>query len=110
MIAVAAAVVHSGKAADERSAFIRWRPQVSQFWQGVNIYETRYFPNPPIMPITLSPFMALPPVTGAMCWFALKVALTAASVWLCFRMVRPADRPLPSWFQAGVLVFACGRS
>ncbi len=105
LIAVAAAVVHCGKAADERSAFIRWRPQVLQFWQGINIYETRYFPNPPIMPITLSPFMALPPVVGAMTWFALKVALTGVSVWLCFRMVKPADRPLPSWFQAGVLLF-----
>ena len=106
LIAVAAAIVHSGKAADERSAFIRWRPQVLQFWQGINIYETRYFPNPPIMPITLSPFMALSPVAGAMCWFGLKVALTAASVWVCFRMVKPADRPLPSWFQAGVLFFS----
>ena len=41
-----------------------------------------------------------------MCWFALKVALAAASVLLCFRMVRPSDqRPPPSWFQAGVLFF-----
>jgi alpha-1,2-mannosyltransferase len=105
VIAVAAAVVHAGKAADDRSAFIRWRPQVNQFWEGVNIYETRYFPNPPIMPITLAPLTALPPVTGATCWFVLKVALAAVSVWLCFRMVRPSDRPLPSWFQAGVLFF-----
>lgn len=106
IIVVAAAIAQWGKATDERSAFIRWRPQVIQFWQGVNIYETRYFPNPPIMPITLSPFMTLSPVTGAMCWFSFKVALTAASVWVCFRMVKPADRPLPSWFQAGVLFFA----
>jgi len=60
VIAVAAAIVHSAKAADERSAFIRWRPQVLDFWQGINIYETHFFPNPPIMPITLSPLMALP--------------------------------------------------
>jgi hypothetical protein len=105
IIAFAAAIVHAGKAADERSAFIRWRPQVIEFWRGVNIYETRFFPNPPIMPISLSPFMVLPPVAGAICWFALKVGLTAASVLICFRMVRPADRPLPSWFQAGVLFF-----
>jgi hypothetical protein len=104
-IAFAAAFVHSGKAAQERSAFIRWRPQVQEFWRGVNIYETRYFPNPPILPITLSPLTAMPPVTGALCWFGLKVGLAAASVWLCFRMVRPADRPPPSWFQAGVLFF-----
>lgn len=106
IIAVSAGIVHAGKAADERSAFIRWRPQVIQFWQGVNIYETRFFPNPPIMPITLSPFMALPPVAGAMCWFTFKVALTAVAVGLCFRWVRPEHRTLPSWFMAGVLIFS----
>jgi hypothetical protein len=105
VIAVAALIFYSAKAADERSAFIRWRPQVIDFWRGVNIYETRYFPNPPIMPLTLTPFMALPPVAGAEAWFAFKVALTAASVLICFGMVRRADRPLPSWFQAGVLFF-----
>jgi hypothetical protein len=41
-----------------------------------------------------------------MCWFGLKVALTAASVLLCFGMVRRGGRPLPSWFQSGVLFFA----
>ena len=105
LIAVAAAIVYAGKAADDRSAFIRWRPQVQEFWRGINIYDTRFFPNPPILPIFLSPFTALPPVTGAMCWFILKVALAAASVLICFRMVRAADQPPPSWFQAGVLVF-----
>ena len=106
LIAIVAAVVHASKAADERSAFIRWRPQVLQFWRGDNIYDTRYFPNPPIMPITLSPFMLLPPVTGAMAWFTFKVALTAAAVLLCFRMVRVDGRPLPAWFQGGVLLFS----
>ncbi len=105
IIAIAAAIVHSSKAADQRSAFIRWRPQVLEFWHGVNVYETRYFPNPPILPITLTPLMTLPPVTGAMCWFALKIAFAAVSVVLCFRMVKPEGRVLPSWFQAGVLFF-----
>ena len=53
---------------------MRWRPQVLQFWAGVNIYDKMIFPNPPIMPITLHPLMVLPTVTGAMCWFAIKVA------------------------------------
>jgi alpha-1,2-mannosyltransferase len=104
-IAIAAAIVHSSKAADRRSAFIRWRPQVLEFWHGINIYETRYFPNPPILPITLTPLMTLPPVTGAMCWFVLKIAFAAISVLLCFQMVKPEGRALPSWFQAGVLFF-----
>jgi alpha-1,2-mannosyltransferase len=105
VIALAAAAVHTGKAADDRSAFIRWYPQVGEFWRGVNIYETRYFPNPPILPIALTPFTSLPPVAGALSWFAFKVVLTAVAVVLCLRMIRPIDRPPPSWFLAGVLTF-----
>src|SRR6516165_8889650 len=83
VIAIAAAIVYAGKAADERSAFIRWRPQVLDFMRGVNIYDKSMFPNPPIMPITLYPLAVMPPVVGAMCWFVLKVGLAAASVLLC---------------------------
>ncbi len=55
------------------SAFVRWRPQVLQFWDGVNIYDKMLFPTPPLMPITLYPLMVLPTIVGAMCWFAIKV-------------------------------------
>lgn len=106
VIAIAAVIVYAGKAAEDRSAFIRWRPQVLDFWQGENIYDRQMFPNPPIVPILLYPLMILPPLTGAVCWFALKVGLVAASALLCFSMVRPAGRVLPSWFQAGVLLFS----
>ena len=77
-IVLIAAAFYYEKAADNRSAFVRWRPQVLQFWAGVNIYDKMIFPNPPIMPITLYPLMVLPTVAGAMCWFAIKVALTTA--------------------------------
>ena len=52
---------------------------------GVNIYDKMIFPNPPIMPITLYPLMVLPTVAGAMCWFAIKVALTTAVLIMLFR-------------------------
>src|SRR4051794_30248008 len=106
MTTIGAALVYKDKAADDRSAFIRWRHQVLAFWQGENIYDEMMFPNPPIMPLTLLPFMKLPPVTGALCWFTLKAALTAGSIWMCFRMVRPDDRPLPSYIQAMVILFS----
>jgi hypothetical protein len=106
-VIVGAALVYAGKAADDRSAFVRWRHQVLQFWDGENIYDALMFPNPPIMPLTLLPFMLLPPVTGALCWFALKAVLTALAVWFCFRMVRPpGTRPLPSYVQALVLLLS----
>ena len=43
VIAIAAAIVYAGKAADERSAFIRWRPQVLDFMRGVTIYDKSMF-------------------------------------------------------------------
>ncbi len=63
-VIIGAGIVYAGKAADDRSAFIRWRHQVLQFWDGENIYDAMMFPNPPIMPLTLLPFMLLPPVAG----------------------------------------------
>jgi alpha-1,2-mannosyltransferase len=103
---LAAGMIYADKAADDRSAFIRWRPQVLQFWRGVNIYDKMMFPNPPIMPITLYPLMTLPPLQGAMAWYALKVGMAALSVWFCFKMVRPDDRVLPSWVQGSVLLLS----
>jgi hypothetical protein len=85
MILIAAAFCYVKKAEDGQSAFIRWRPQVLQLISGVNIYDTKMFPNPPIMPLTLYPLMSLPPVAGALCWFVVKAALTGISVWLCFQ-------------------------
>src|SRR5215218_3784840 len=104
---VGAALVYADKAADDRSAFIRWRHQVLQFWDGENIYDEMMFPNPPIFPITLYPLMTLPPVTGAVTWFVLKAALTGLAAVLCFQMVRPrGTRRLPSWVQGPVLLLS----
>jgi hypothetical protein len=104
---IGACLVYADKAADDRSAFIRWRHQVLDFWDGVNIYDTMMFPNPPIFPITLYPLAVLPKVQGAVCWFVLKAALTAVSIWLCFRIARPpGTRTLPSWVQGPVLLLS----
>jgi hypothetical protein len=66
LFVIGAAIVYAEKAAEDRSAFIRWRHQVLQLMQGVNIYDTAMYPNPPIMPLTLYPLMVLPPVAGAL--------------------------------------------
>ena len=91
-IILISAAFYFNKAADHRSAFVRWRPQVLQFWSGVNIYDKMLFPNPPIMPISLYPLMVLPTVSGAMCWFAIKVAMTTAVLLMCFEIVKPTGR------------------
>jgi hypothetical protein len=106
VVMVVAAIMYAGKAADERSAFIRWRHQIHDFWDGVNIWDRYYYPNPPIMPITLTPLVALPPVTGAVTWFALKVAMVTASVLLVLRMARTAEKPFPWWAVGLVLLLS----
>jgi alpha-1,2-mannosyltransferase len=106
MIILVAAAFYYEKAADHRSAFVRWRPQVLQFWDGVNIYDKMLFPNPPLMPITLYPLMTLPTVAGAMCWFAIKVAMTTAVLIMCFRIAQPMDRVLPPMFRSLVLLLS----
>jgi len=106
LFTIGAAIVYAEKAAEDRSAFVRWRHQVLQLMQGVNIYETVMYPNPPIMPLTLYPLMVLHPVVGALCWFGLKVVLTAASAWMCFEMVRPADHRIPAWVRGTILILS----
>ena len=59
-IILIAAAFYYEKAADHRSAFVRWRPAGAAILGGVNIYDKMLFPNPPIMPITLYPLMVLP--------------------------------------------------
>ena len=103
---IGAGMIYADKAAEDRSAFIRWRHQVLEMMAGANIYDEYFFPNPPIMPLTLYPLMALPPVAGALAWFSIKAVLAGAAVLLCLRMVRLGDRPVPSWVQAMVVVLS----
>lgn len=105
-IVLMAAAFYYPKAADHRSAFVRWRPQVIKFWEGVNIYDKMLFPNPPILPISLGPLMALPPVAGAMTWFTIKVALTTAALVMCLRIVKPEKGFFPPFFQSAVLLLS----
>jgi alpha-1,2-mannosyltransferase len=106
-IVLVAAAFYCQKAADNRSAFVRWRPQVLQFWGGTNVYGDKMnFPNPPIMPITLYPLMVLPTVAGAMCWFAIKAALTTAALMMCLEIVQSPDRLLPPMFRSLILLLS----
>jgi hypothetical protein len=99
-------IIYAEKAADDRSAYIRWRHQVLEMMHGANIYDDYYFPNPPIMPLTMYPIMSLPAVEGAMVWFTLKAALAALSLLMCLRMVRLGGKPVPSWVQAMIVLLS----
>ena len=68
-----ALIAYTHKAAEDRSAFVRWRYQVIQLMEnGRNIYDREMYPNPPVMPITLYPLMMLPPLLGAVAFFVIN--------------------------------------
>ena len=100
--------VYALKASEERSAIIRWLHQVEELQDGVNIWDTYMFPNPPIFPLTLYPLTAMPPLAASLVWYVLKVALTVVSILLCFRMARAPDdvRPVPAWAQFAVILLS----
>src|SRR4051812_1061698 len=60
---------------DNRSAILRWRHQLLELDQGVNIFEVHTYPNPPIMALILYPVVHLPPMVCSLAWFYLKVAM-----------------------------------
>ena len=99
-------MIHADKAAEDRGAFLRWRHQIIEMMHGVNIYDEYFFPNPPIMPLTLYPLMKLPPVEGALAWFTLKAAMAAGAIVMCLRMVRFGSKPVPSWVQAAIVLLS----
>jgi hypothetical protein len=105
---VVAGVFYADKAADDRSAFIRWRPQVLRFGRGENIFDTMAFPNPPIMAICLYPLMVLPPLAGSLTWFAIKAGMTAVSASSCFLMVKERGEALSPWVEGSILLL-CAR-
>ena len=103
-----AAILYAWKAADDRSAFVRWRPQILQISQGVDIWSADqfYFPNPPILPLTLYPLMLLPTMVGALLWYVLKVGMVTWSAVTLATMARGRGRPMPAWTLGLVLLLA----
>jgi len=103
LIFVGVGYSYSKKASSNRSALPRWRPQILELANGVNISERYHYGNPPIMALLLYPLLKLEPLAAAMTWFALKVGFALVSFWWVFRLVETADRPVPPWVQ-GVVV------
>jgi hypothetical protein len=80
-----------------RSAFLRWRIQLEDLDEGVNVWEKYAYPNPPIMALILKPFMELPPLLGASLWFACKGLLAMAAVIGVLSLLDTPARPFPWW-------------
>jgi len=85
---------------DNRSAFLRWRAQILELDDGVNIWQRHNYPNPPIMVVVLLPLVALPPLVGSLAWFYLKAVMAIVAIHLAFRVVETPGRPWPIWAKA----------
>ena len=94
------------KALDNRSAFLRWRPQILSLEKGTNIYKAYGYPNPPIMALVLYPLASLPPLAGALVWFYLKVGMALAAFYWVFRLVENPEQPFPPWAKALTVVLS----
>ncbi|MGL4555035.1 MAG: glycosyltransferase family 87 protein [Gemmataceae bacterium] len=96
------AVVASGfraarKADDNRTAFTRWQHQLLQLKDGVDISAAHNYPNPPVMAVLLEPLAHLPPVPGAMAWFALKALMAGLSFYGMCRLVEGQGEAFAPW-------------
>jgi hypothetical protein len=72
----------------------------------VDIYERYVYPNPPIMPLLLTPVANLPPLLGALCWYYLKVAMTLVALYWAFELVQTPGLTFPPWAKALVVVLS----
>ena len=80
-----------------RSAFLRWRTQLADLDDGINVWDKYAYPNPPIMALLLKPFLQLPPLLGASLWFACKSLLALGAILGALALVDSPERPFPPW-------------
>jgi hypothetical protein len=91
---------YTAKARHDRGAFNRWRAQILELSEGVDISERFNYPNPPVMAVLLEPLARMPPVAGALTWFYLKVGMALLSLYWVFRLVEAGGEPFPPWAKA----------
>lgn len=117
-VACVLAIVYAGKAAEGRSAFVRWRPQIQSLVAGENVYEAAFigdededdpdqaYPNPPLLAIVLYPLTLLPPVAGAVTWFMIKAIMVWWLLDWANRLAAGRGRASPDWATAIVFIFS----
>jgi alpha-1,2-mannosyltransferase len=91
--------VRGDTAHPNRSAILRWQGAL-QGLPDEDIYQQYAYPNPPIMALILRPLTWLSPLARSLCWFYVKLGLTAIAVYWVFRLVEDAERPFPAWAKA----------
>lgn len=76
-----------------------WHAYAQRVWMGEPLYDGPEYLYPPTMVLLLAPFSMLPSAV----FYALLVAISAATLWLSVRqslMLADGSRPLPWWLAA----------
>lgn len=79
-----------------RGAFGRWLYDIRYTQQSdKDPYRDFWFPTPPLVLAFLTPFASMPNWLGALLWAIIKLAAAVGAIWLVFKAISRADRPLP---------------
>src|ERR1700722_2003807 len=89
-----------------RSAFLRWKTQLEELDDGVNIWEKHAYPNPPMMALILKPFTQLPPTLGSSLWFGCKAMLALATILIVLSLLNAPARPFPLWGKVAAIALS----
>jgi hypothetical protein len=99
-----ARITHAGTGT--RSAFLRWRTQLQELDEGVNVWEKYAYPNPPIMALILQPFFQMPPLVGSTMWFLAKALMTLVAVFVILGQLDAPNQTFPFWGKALAVVLS----
>lgn len=90
-----------------KGAISRWRRQVGQMWQGVDIYQTHaqagdrdeptLHPNTPVVAVLMTPFTWMSAQTAPLVWNMLKLVVLAAAVLMAAAVANHGDKRIPDW-------------
>ncbi|HEY1858872.1 MAG TPA: glycosyltransferase family 87 protein [Gemmataceae bacterium] len=100
LLFAALSVQYTFKVLTHDTAIVRWLEQLKKWDAGEDIFEQFNYPNPPIMALILEPFVHLPPLAAALCFFYLKVGMTLAVFYWVFRLVQIPAAVFPPWAKA----------
>lgn len=99
--------IKDGDRPTSQTAFQRWRPQVLELDESVNIWKKYIWPNTPLMAMILKPFMNIDsPFLGAQLWALAKMACAVLSIHLVFLMLDRPEHPFPFWGKVLAVLLA----
>lgn len=124
VLLLALAMQYAKKASENRSAIVRWRPEITALLRGEDVYSPLFvhpmeqspqdleadpdnaYPNLPIVAIILSPLIALPPMISAILWYVIKAIMAWFAIKWSIDLATEPGGKLPLWAAGTVLLLS----